>query len=175
MTNKASPKRAGQQKPVGELLWLAATAIAFAVVMGIVCWPLSAALMPRLAASVASGDRGASIAPLPDAADASPSALPASPRSVTPLPVPEAPPVHVDQTATDIRSGVASPAPEAAAKPSEVQPSPPVTSGPAPPARRPQHARSDPGTRKKTAASSRAAPTLTPPKATIEVGSGRGK
>ena len=161
MAVKASPTVTTiRQKPVAELLWLAVTAVAFAVVMGIVCWPLSAALMPRLAASAASGSREVSIAPVPDA---SPSALPSPTYIVTPPPLPEAPPLHVDQAAAIERSGVPALALKAAVEPSEVQPAPPVTKRPAPATRPPQQARSDPGTRKKAAPLAPAAPTLTPP------------
>ena len=161
MTVRISLTRASQEKPVGELLWLAVTAIAFAVVMGIVCWPLSAALMPRLAASDPSASRGVSIAPVPDAG---PRALPSPTYIVTPLPLPEVPPLQVDQTAASETSGVPALALGAAVEPSEVRPSTPVTNGPTPAARRPQQTRSDPGTRTKFASPAPAAPTLTPPK-----------
>jgi hypothetical protein len=44
-------------KPFGEILWLAVTLIAFAVIMGIVCWPLSAELLPRRATGAVAGSR----------------------------------------------------------------------------------------------------------------------
>src|SRR4029077_264809 len=74
-------------KPVGEILWLAVTLVAFAVIMGIVCWPLSAELLPRLAAGAASANRSVSVVA---ATSASTDAAPSPIYSVNRLPLPEA-------------------------------------------------------------------------------------
>src|SRR5262249_1455961 len=59
---KASPTvKAIGPKPIGEILWLAVTLVEFAVIMGIVCWPLSAELLPRLATGAPVGNRSVSV------------------------------------------------------------------------------------------------------------------
>ena len=164
MPIKASPTRAIQEKPVGELLWLAVTAVEFVVIMGIVCWPLSAQLLPRLAANVASGSRDVSIAPVPTTS-ASPSADPSSTYSINRLPLPDLSPLSADQAFEGSSGGGLMLALRTQAAASGVQPSPRDSGGPAAAVRRSQQTRSDSATRKKTAAPSRAAPTLTPPTA----------
>jgi hypothetical protein len=161
MALQASLTRATQKKTVGELLWLAVTAVAFAIIMGIVCWPLSAELAPRLATVVASGSRDVSIAPVPSASTSAP---PSPTYSVNRLPLPEVAPLHADLAAAASSGGVPAIALGAPVEPTAVQPSQKDTGGPAPAARRPQQARSDTATRKKAASPTRAAPTLTPPK-----------
>jgi len=152
MTVTAPYTRATQKTPVGELLWLAVTAVAFAVIMGIVSWPLSAELTPRLAAS---------LAPAPGAASTTPSA-PAY--SINRLPLPEAPPLNADQGAEGSSGGAPTLALAAPAESSVMQPTR-DTGGPAATGRRSQQARSDAATRKKAASPSRPASTLTPPTA----------
>jgi len=153
-------------KPFGEILWLAVTVVAFAVIMGIVCWPLSAELLPRLATGAASANRSLSIAP---ATSPSTDAAPSPTYSVNRLPLPDASLPGVDlavAVAVEGFSGGASTTTLGAqAGSSGVQPSPADLGGPAPAARRPQQARSDSATRKKPASPSRPAPTLTPPTA----------
>src|SRR5258708_1861939 len=152
-------------KPFGEIMWLAVTVVAFAVIMGIVCWPPSAELLPRLAAGTAFGDRSVSVV---SAASATTDAAPSPTYSVNRLPLPDAALANVGiAVAVEGASGGAlTTALGAQAGSSGGQAS---TSGfvgpPAPAARRPQQARSDPATRKKAAPPSRPAPTLTPPTA----------
>jgi hypothetical protein len=152
--------KAIREKPVGEILWLAVTVVEFAVIMGIVCLPLSAELLPRLATGAASGDRGVSVVPATSAAtDAA-----ASPTySVNRLPLPDASLPSVDLAVEGSSGGASTTALGAQARSSEVQPSPRDIGGPAPAARRPQQARSDSATRKTAASPSRPAATLTPP------------
>src|SRR5262245_32478813 len=74
-------------KPVGEILWLAVTLVEFAVIMGIVCWPLSAELLPRLATGAAAGNRSVSVVA---ATSASTDAAPSPTYSVNQFPLPDA-------------------------------------------------------------------------------------
>src|SRR5438046_8221919 len=61
---KASPTvKAIGLKPVGEIVWLAVTLVEFAVIMGIVCWPLSAELLPSLATGAAAANRSVNVVP----------------------------------------------------------------------------------------------------------------
>ena len=178
MTIKVSPTvKAIRAKPVGEILWLAVTAVEFAVIMGIVCLPLSAELLPRLATGAASGDRNVSLVPATGTAsgDRSVSVVPAtsaatdaaaSPTySVNRLPLPDAslPSVALAVAVEGSSGGALSTALGAQAQSSGVQPPPRDIGGAAPAARRPQQARSDSATRKKAAPPSRPAPSLTPP------------
>src|ERR1700745_3131080 len=48
---------------LGEMLWLAVPVVAFAVIMAIVCCPLSAELLPRLTTGAASANLGSSVVP----------------------------------------------------------------------------------------------------------------
>src|ERR1700730_17362853 len=90
MAIKASPTvNAFRQKPVAEIGWLAVTVVEFAVIMGIVCLPLSAELLPRLAAGAASGDRSVSVIP---ATSPTVDTAPSPPYSVNRLPLPDASP-----------------------------------------------------------------------------------
>ena len=146
-------------KPVGEVLWLAVTVVEFAVIMGIVCWPLSAELLPRLATGAAAANRSVSAAP---ATSPSTDAAPSPTYSVNRLPLPDASLPSVDLAAEDSSGGALTTALGAQLGSSGVRPSP-RDLGPAPPARRPQQARSDSATQKKTASPSRPASTLTPP------------
>jgi hypothetical protein len=172
MATKASPTRAIREKPVGELLWLAVTAVEFAVIMGIVCWPLSAELSPRIATSVASGSRDASIAPPPGESS---SPLPSPAYTINRLPLPEISPLFPDQAVEGSSGAFPTPSLGAQAEPGGLQPSPPRDAGgPASAARRPQPARSGSETQRKTPPPSRAAPTLTPPGVRDPGGSGRG-
>jgi hypothetical protein len=149
-------------KPVGEILWLAVTLVAFAVIMGIVCWPLSAELLPRLATGATSANRSVSVA---TATSPSADAAPSPTYSVNRLPLPDASLPGVDlAVAVEGSSGDAlTTALGAQARSSGVQPAPRDIGGPAPAARRPQQARADSATRKTAASPSRPAPTLTPP------------
>ena len=151
-------------KPVGEILWLAVTLVAFAVIMGIVCWPLSAELLPRLATGAASTNRSVSIAP---ATSPSTDAAPSPTYSVNRLPLPDAslPGAGLPVAVEGFSGGALTTTLGAQAGASGVEPSPGDPGGPAPAARRPQQARSDSATRKKPASPSRPAPTLTPPTA----------
>jgi hypothetical protein len=148
-------------KPIGEILWLAVTVVEFAVIMGIVCWPLSAELLPRLATGAASANRSVSVAP---ATSPSTDAAPSPTYSVNRLPLPDASPPGVDLAVAveGFSGGAVTPTVGAQAGSSGVEPS---LGGPAPATRRPQQARSDSATRKKPASPSRPAPTLTPPTA----------
>ena len=74
-------------KPVGEIVWLAVTLVEFAVIMGIVCWPLSAELLPRLATGAAAANRSVSVAP---ATSPSTDAGPSPTYSVNRPPLPDA-------------------------------------------------------------------------------------
>src|SRR5712671_5440787 len=88
MAVKASPTvKAIGPKPVAELLWLAVTAVEFAVIMAIVCLPLSAELLPRLATGAASGERRVSVVA---AASATRDAAPPPTYSINRLPLPDA-------------------------------------------------------------------------------------
>jgi len=149
-------------KPVGEILWLAVTVVEFVVIMGIVCWPLSAELLPRLATGAASANRSVSVAP---ATSPSTDAGPSPTYSVNRLPLPDAslPGVDLAVAVEGSSGGALSTALGAQAQSSGVQPPPRDIGGAAPAARRPQQARSDSATRKKAASPSRPAPTLTPP------------
>jgi len=151
-------------KPFGEILWLAVTLVEFAVIMGIVCWPLSAELLPRLATGAASTNRSVSVAP---ATSPSTDAAPSPTYSVNRLPLPDAslPGVDLVVAVEGFSGGASTTTLGAQAGSSGVQSSPGDLGGPAPAARRPQQARSDPATRKKPASPSRPAPTLTPPTA----------
>jgi hypothetical protein len=153
--------RAIGPKPFGEILWLAVTVVEFAVIMGIVCWPLSAELLPRLATGAASANRSVSVAP---ATSPSTDAAPSPTYSVNRLPLPDASPPGVDLAVAveGFSGGAVTPTDGAQAGSSGVEPS---LGGPAPATRRPQQARSDSATRKKPASPSRPAPTLTPPTA----------
>jgi hypothetical protein len=180
MATKTSPTvKAIRQKPAAEIVWLAVTVVEFVVIMGIVCLPLSAELLPRLATGAASGDRSASVvaatSPTMDAASgersvsvvpamsAAADAAPSPTYSVNRLPLPDASLSGVD-LAVEGSSAEALTLPLGApARSSGVQPSPRDIGGPAPAARRPQQARSDSATRKTAASPSRPAPTLTPP------------
>ena len=158
---KASPTvTAIGPKPVGETLWLAVTLVEFAVIMGIVCVPLSAELLPRPATDAAAANRSVSVVPATSAAtDAAPSLT----YSVNRLPLPDAS-LPSANLAVDGSSAEALTLPLGAqARSSGSQPSPRDIGGPAPAARRPQQARSDSTTQKKAASPSRPAPTLTPP------------
>ena len=165
MTVKTSPKvKAIGAKPVGEILWLAVTVVTFVVIMAIVCWPLSAELLPRLTTSAASSNRVVSVLPATSAS----TDAPFSPTyRVNRLPLPDASLPSMDLTvAVEGSSGGALTTALAAQTGSNgVQPTPAELGGPAPAARRPQQARSDPATRKKAAPPSRTAPTLAPPTA----------
>jgi len=161
---KASPTvKAIGLKPVGEIVWLAVTLVEFAVIMGIVCWPLSAELLPSLA-TAAAANRSVNVVP---ATSASTDAAPSPTYSVNRLPLPDAALPSVDlAVAVEGSSGSAlTSALGAQAASSEAQPLPRDIGGPAPPARRPQQARSDSATQKKAASPSRPASTLTPPRA----------
>jgi hypothetical protein len=156
----SSTVKAIRQKPAAEIVWLAVTVVEFVVIMGIVCLPLSAELLPRLAAGAASGDRSVSAVPATSAvADAAPSPT----YSVNRLPLPDASLPSMDLAAEGSSGGALTTGLGAQAGSSGVQPSPGDLGGPTPAARRPQQARSDPATRKKPASPSRPAPTLTPP------------
>ena len=166
---KASPTvKAIGLKPVGEIVWLAVTLVEFAVIMGIVCWPLSAELLPSLATGAAAANRSVNVVP---ATSASTDAAPSPTYSVNRLPLPDAALPSVDlAVAVEGSSGSAlTSALGAQAASSEAQPLPRDIGGPAPPARRPQQARqqarSDSATQKKAASPSRPASTLTPPRA----------
>jgi len=163
MAVKASPTvKAIGPKPVAEILWLAVTVVEFAVIMGIVCLPLSAELLPRLATGAASANRSVSVAP---ATSPSTDAAPSPAYSVNRLPLPDAslPGVDLAVAVEGSSGGALSTALGAQAQSSGVQPPPRDIGGAAPAARRPQQARSDSATRKKAASPSRPAPTLTPP------------
>jgi hypothetical protein len=147
-------------KPFGEILWLAVTLIAFAVIMGIVCWPLSAELLPRRATGAVAGSRSIRVVA---ATSASTAAAPSPIYSVNRLPLPEASLPSMDLAVDSSSGGGLATALGAQAGASAVQPSPGDPGGPAPAARRPQQARSDSAARKKAASPSRPAPTLTPP------------
>ncbi len=165
MAVKASPTvKAIRQKPVAEIVWLAVTVVEFVVIMGIVCLPLSAELLPRLATGAASANRSASVAA---ATSPSTDATPSPTYSVNRLPLPDASPPGVDlaMAVEGFSGGALTTTLGAQAGSSGVQSSPGDPGGPAPAARRPQQARSDPATRKKPASPSRPAPTLTPPTA----------
>src|SRR6266478_481167 len=156
--------KAIRQKPVAEIVWLAVTVVEVAVIMGLVCLPLSAELLPRLATGAAPGDRSVSAVPATSAvADAAPSPT----YSVNRLPLPDAslPSVDLAVAVEGFSGGASTTTLGAQAGSSGVQSSPGDPGGPAPAARRPQQARSDPATRKKPASPSRPAPTLTPPTA----------
>jgi hypothetical protein len=152
--------KAIRRKPVGEIVWLAATVVEFAITMGIVCLPLSAKLLPRLATGAASGNRSVSVVP---ATSTVTDAAPSPTYSVNRLPLPEASLASVELAVEGSSGGASTTALGAQARSSEVQPSPRDIGGPAPAARRPQQARSDSATRKTAASPSRPAPTLTPP------------
>jgi hypothetical protein len=152
--------KAIRQKPVAEIVWLAVTVVEFAVIMGIVCLPLSAELLPRLATGAASGDRSVSAVPATSAAmDAAPSPT----YSVNRLPLPDASLPSVDLAVEGSSADALTLSLGAQARSSGVQQSPRDISGLAPAARRPQQARSDAATRKTAASPSRPGPTLTPP------------
>ena len=163
MAVKASPTvKAIGPKPVAEILWLAVTVVEFVVIMGIVCWPLSAELLPRLATGAAAANRSVSVAPATSAAtDAAPSPT----YSVNRLPLPDAslPGVDLVVAVEGFSGGAPTTTLGAQAGSSGVQSSPGDPGGPAPAARRPQQARSDAATRKTAASPSRPGPTLTPP------------
>jgi hypothetical protein len=162
---KASPTvKAIGPKPVGEILWLSVTLVEFAVIMGIVCWPLSAELLPRLATGAAAANRSVNVVPT---TSASTDAAPLPTYSVNRAPLPDAALPSVDlAVAVEGSSGSAlTSALGAQAASSEAQPLPRDIGGPAPPARRPQQARSDSATQKKAASPPRPASTLTPPRA----------
>ena len=144
------------RKPVGEILWLAVTVVEFAVIMGIVCWPLSAELLPRLATGAASANRSVSVAPATSTEHGC--------RALSDLQRQPAPPAGC--IAAECGSGLAvegssggalTTALGAQARLERVQPSPGDIGGLAPAARRPQQARSDSATRKKAASPSRPA------------------
>jgi hypothetical protein len=163
MAVKASPNvKAIGPKPVGEILWLAVTVVEFVVIMGIVCVPLSAELLPRPATDAAAANRSVNVAP---ATSANPDAAPSPTYSVNRLPLPDASLPSMDLAAEGSSGGALTTARGAQAASSGVQPLPRDIGGPAPPARRPQQARSDSATQKKAASPSRPAPTLTPPTA----------
>ena len=149
-------------KPVGEILWLAVTVVEFAVIMGIVCWPLSAELLPRLATGAAAANRSVSVAP---ATSPSTDAGPSPTYSVNRLPLPDASLPSMDLAAEGPSGGALTTALGAQAASSGAQPLPRDIGGLAPPARRPLQARSDSATQKKAASPSRPASTLTPPTA----------
>ena len=149
-------------KPVSEILWLAVTVVEFAVIMGIVCWPLSAELLPRLATGATSANRSVSVA---TATSPSADAAPSPTYSVNRLPLPDASLPSVDLAVEGSSAEALTLALGAQARSSGVQQSPRDIGGPTPAARRPQQARSDAATQKKAASPSRPAPTLTPPAA----------
>jgi hypothetical protein len=161
MAIKASPTvNAFRQKPVAEIGWLAVTVVEFAVIMGIVCLPLSAELLPRLATGAASGDRSVSVVPATGAAtDAAPSPT----YSVNRLPLPDASLPSVDLAVERPSAEALTLSPGVQAQSSGVQPSSRDIGGTNPAARRPQQARSDTAARKTAASPSRPGPTLTPP------------
>jgi hypothetical protein len=143
-------------------VWLAVTVVEFAVIMGIVCLPLSAELLPRLTTGAASGDRSVSAVPATSAAmDAAPSPT----YSVNRLPLPDAslPSVDLAVAVEGSSGGALTSALGAQARSIGVQPPPRDIGGGALAARRPQQARSDAATRKTAASPSRPGPTLTPP------------
>ncbi len=149
-------------KPVGEILWLAVTLVAFAVIMGIVCWPLSAELLPGLATAAASANRSVNVV---TATSPSTDAAPSPTYSVNRLPLPDASLPSMDLAAEGPSGGALTTALGAQAASSGAQPLPRDIGGLAPPARRPLQARSDSATQKKAASPSRPASTLTPPTA----------
>src|SRR6266481_1524818 len=149
-------------KPVGEILWLAVTLVAFAVIMGIVCWPLSAELLPGLATADASANRSVNVV---TATSPSTDAAPSPTYSVNRLPLPDASLPSMDLAAEGPSGGALTTALGAQAASSGAQPLPRDIGGLAPPARRPLQARSDSATQKKAASPSRPASTLTPPTA----------
>src|SRR6267142_4017359 len=110
-------------KPVSEILWLAVTVVEFAVIMGIVCWPLSAELLPRLATGAASANRSVSVAP---ATSPSTDAAPSPAYSVNRLPLPDAslPSVDLAVAVEGSSGGALSTALGAQAQSSGVQPPP---------------------------------------------------
>ncbi len=152
--------KAIRRNPVGEILWLAVTLVESAVIMGIVCLPLSADLLPRSATGAASGDRIVTVvAATSAAADAAPSPT----YQVNRLPLPEASLPSMDLATEELSVDVPTLALGAQPESSGVLPSPHDTGAPAPAARRPQQARSHSATRKKAASTSPAAPSLRPP------------
>ena len=163
MAIKASPTvKAIGPKPIGEILWLAVTLVEFAVIMGIVCWPLSAELLPHLAAGATAGNRSVSVVAAPSA---SAEAAPSPTYSVNQPSLPDASPPSMDVVLEESSGGALTPALGTQPGSSGMRPSPRDFGAPAPAARRPQQARSDAATPKKTASPPRPAASLTPPKA----------
>jgi hypothetical protein len=62
-TNAAPTAGTSRVGFAGDILWLGITALALALVMGIVCWPLSAELSPRLPTGPASDKPASSLTP----------------------------------------------------------------------------------------------------------------
>ena len=68
MPSKAAPGfGASQVRLVGDILWLAVTVFAFAVIMGIVCWPLSTELSSHPVAGATASIPNAGVIPEPSA------------------------------------------------------------------------------------------------------------
>jgi hypothetical protein len=85
----------GRMGFVGDILWLGVTAFVLALIMGIVCWPLSAELLPRLLAGQVSNKPTPRII-AETGASAAAAGAPSGALTVNRLPLPGTPPPTAD-------------------------------------------------------------------------------
>ena len=77
MATEAAPVGASRPRLAGDVLWLGFTALVFAAILVIVCWPLSAELSARNPLGAAANKPTASLTPETSAARAAATPLPA--------------------------------------------------------------------------------------------------
>jgi hypothetical protein len=121
MPSEAAPT-AGASQPMlaGDILWLAVTIFAFAVIMGIVCLPLSAGLSPSFVAGAGAG--GPTASALPEASASATLVAPTFIYSVNRVSLADASPTMAGEVGEGLnsdatRTSIAAPVDPAAVKP----------------------------------------------------------